>query len=140
MSNDDRSITYSSTRGCPTQKHLSFRTVVMRGLAHDRGLFVPDNFPVVTRDELHSWRSLSYSRLAVEVISKFVMDDEVPRDVLVDIVERSCDAFRSDDVTPLIKVDGHYVLVSFIVISFVRCLWRVSNIARSERERAWGSG
>ncbi len=120
MSNDDKSITYSSTRGCPTQKHLPFRTVVMRGLAHDRGLFVPDDFPVVTRDELHSWRSLSYSQLAVEVISKFVKDDEVPRDVLVDIVSRSCDAFRSHDVTPLIKVDGHYVLVSLFLRSFVR--------------------
>eukprot|EP00567_Pseudictyota_dubia_P014768 CAMPEP_0197457570 /NCGR_PEP_ID=MMETSP1175-20131217/46438_1 /TAXON_ID=1003142 /ORGANISM="Triceratium dubium, Strain CCMP147" /LENGTH=37 /DNA_ID= /DNA_START= /DNA_END= /DNA_ORIENTATION= len=35
------SVTYSSTRGCPSQHDLPFREVVMRGLAHDRGLFVP---------------------------------------------------------------------------------------------------
>lgn len=84
----------------------------MRGLAHDRGLFVPDTIPQVTPDELEQWRSLSYPDLAVEVIAKFVKDDEVPRNVLRDIVHKSCDAFRSEEVTPLVKVNGHYVLVS----------------------------
>lgn len=113
----EKSITYSSTRGCPSQKSISFRSAVMRGLAHDRGLFVPDSFPSVSPEELQSWRKLSYADLAVEVIGKFVKDDEVPRDVLSDIVKRSCGAFRSEDVTPLVKVDGHYVLVSFACFS-----------------------
>lgn len=110
----EKSITYSSTRGCPSQKSISFRTAVMRGLAHDRGLFVPDSFPTVSTEELESWRGLSYAELATEVIGKFVKDDEVPRDVLEGIVKRSCGAFRSEDVTPLVKVEGHYVLVSFM--------------------------
>eukprot|EP00559_Dactyliosolen_fragilissimus_P007470 CAMPEP_0184870238 /NCGR_PEP_ID=MMETSP0580-20130426/36887_1 /TAXON_ID=1118495 /ORGANISM="Dactyliosolen fragilissimus" /LENGTH=518 /DNA_ID=CAMNT_0027372219 /DNA_START=51 /DNA_END=1607 /DNA_ORIENTATION=- len=104
-------ITYSSTRG--TQKNLSFRSVVMQGLAHDRGLFVPDSFPTVTKEELQAWRPLSYSDLAVEVISKFVGEDDVPRANLVDIVKRSCAAFRSDEVTPVIEVNGHHVLELF---------------------------
>jgi threonine synthase len=114
-----KSITYSSTRG--SQKSLSFRHAVMTGLAHDRGLFVPDSFPTVAPDELESWRSLSYHELATEVIGKYVKEDEVPRKVLADIVKRSCGAFRSGEVTPLVKVDGHYVLVSYIysVCSFV---------------------
>jgi len=115
----EKSITYSSTRGCQTQKSISFRSAVMRGLAHDRGLFVPDSFPAVTPDELEGWRGLGYADLATEVIGKFVKDDEVPRDVLADIVKRSCGAFRSDEVTPLVKVDGHYVLVSYNA-AFVR--------------------
>ena len=111
---DAKSITYSSTRGCPTQKSISFRSAVMRGLAHDRGLFVPDSFPTVTTAELESWRGLGYADLAVEVIGKFVKDDEVPRDKLKDIVTRSCGAFRSGEVTPLVKMDGgEYVLVSY---------------------------
>jgi threonine synthase len=84
----------------------------MRGLAHDRGLFVPDSLPTVTPEELESWRKLSYADLAVEVIGKFVKDDEVPRNVLEGIVKKSCGAFRSTDVTPLVKIEGHYVLVS----------------------------
>lgn len=109
----DKSVTYSSTRGCPTQQHLSFRTVVMQGLAHDKGLFVPDVFPTVSSEELESWRNLSYADLAVNVIGKFVKDDEVPREKLVDIVHRSCGAFRSGDVTPLVDVAGHSVLELF---------------------------
>jgi len=87
----------------------------MTGLAHDRGLFVPDSFPTVTAEELESWRSLSYAELATEVIGKYVKEDEVPKDVLADIVGRSCGAFRSKEVTPLVKVDDHYVLVSILL-------------------------
>ena len=72
-----------------------------------------DNY--YTPEELESWRSLSYADLAVEVIAKFVMEDEVPREVLNEIVHKSCGAFRSTEVTPLVKVDGHYVLVSLVV-------------------------
>lgn len=107
------SVTYSSTRGCETQKNISFRDAVMRGLAHDRGLFVPDELPQVTVDEIESWRCLSYADLAVEVIAKFVKEDQVPRANLEDIVKRSCAAFRSKDVTPVIEVGGHAVLELF---------------------------
>ena len=91
---------------------MDFRTVVMTGLAHDRGLFVPDSLPSVTTEEVESWRGLSYSDLAIKVISKFVKEDQVPLDKLTDIVKRSCAAFRHEDVTPVIKVGGHAVLVS----------------------------
>lgn len=107
------SVTYSSTRGCETQKNMSFRDVVMTGLAHDRGLFIPDSFPTVSKEELESWRSLSYSDLAVEVISKFVEEDQVPKKKLADIVKRSCGAFRHNDVTPVKEYDGHYILELF---------------------------
>ena len=106
------SITYSSTRG--GQKNLDFRTVVMTGLAHDRGLFVPDSFPEVTKEELESWRGLSFPDLAVNVISKFVKEDQVPAHKLEDIVKRACAAFRHEDVTPVLKIGGHSVLVSCI--------------------------
>ena len=50
--------------------------------------------------------------MAVEVIAKFVKEDEVPKEILTEIVHKSCGAFRSEEVTPLVKVDEHYVLVS----------------------------
>lgn len=104
------SVTYSSTRG--GQKNLDFRTVVMQGLAHDRGLFVPDEMPSVTKEELRVWRNYSFPELAVEVISKFVQEDQVPAANLKDIVTRACAAFRSPEVTPLVEVGGHHILVS----------------------------
>ena len=106
------STTYSSTRG--GQCNLDFRTVVMTGLAHDRGLFVPDSFPTVGAEELESWRGLDFPGVAVNVISKFVKGDQVPADKLEDIVRRSCAAFRHEEVTPVVTVGGHRVLVSQI--------------------------
>jgi threonine synthase len=113
MTAKSKSVTYSSTRGCETQKNLNFRQVVMTGLAHDRGLFIPDTLPTVSPEELESWRSLSYPDLAINVIAKFVGEDQVPRSVLSDIVKRSCASFRSDDVTPVVEVNGHFVLELF---------------------------
>jgi threonine synthase len=84
----------------------------MAGLAHDGGLFVPDTMPSVTKDELESWRGLSFPDLAVNVISKFVKEDQVPTEILEDIIKRSCAAFRSEEVTPVISIGGHKVLVS----------------------------
>jgi len=103
------SVTYSSTRGGQTS--LSFREVVLQGLAHDRGLFVPDEIPTVSKEELNAWRSLSFADLAVQVLRKFVQDDQIPLNDLQRIVEKSCAAFTHKDVTPVVQVGGHAVLV-----------------------------
>jgi threonine synthase len=108
-SSSSSSVTYSSTRG--GQKGLDFRTVVMQGLARDRGLFVPDRMPSVSPSELESWRALSYADLAFRVIRKFVQDDQVPERKLHEIIHKSCGAFRHQDVTPIVNVNGHAVLV-----------------------------
>jgi threonine synthase len=105
----ESSVTYSSTRG--GQKGLDFRTVVMQGLARDRGLFVPDRMPSVSPSEIEAWRALSYADLAVSVIRRFVSDDQVPERKLREIVHKSCGAFRHADVTPVVNVNGHAVLV-----------------------------
>lgn len=111
MSSPSPSVTYSSTRG--GQSKLDFRTVVMQGLAEDGGLFVPDSIPSVSAAELEGWRSLGYADLAVKVIAKFVGEDQVPETKLREIVHCSCDAFRVEDVTPVVTVGGHKVLELF---------------------------
>ena len=87
------SVTYSSTRG--GQKNLDFRSVVMTGLAHDRGLFVPDTMPVVSKEELEEWSGLGFDDLAVKVISKFVILDRRCKRLLPDPSARSpCSVHR----------------------------------------------
>ena len=106
--------TYSSTRGSP--KGISFEDAVMRGLAPDGGLFVPDALPTVDAATLARWRGLSFPKLAAEVMALFVSADEVPAADL----ERLCDAsyggdvFRHDAVAPVVSVaDSVYVLELF---------------------------
>jgi threonine synthase len=83
----------------------------MQGLASDKGLFVPDSIPTVTPQELEAWQSLSYVDLAIQVIRKFVQDDQIPLERLTHIVQTSCSAFSTPEVTPVVQVGGHAILV-----------------------------
>ena len=112
------SITYSSTRG--QHNHISFRDVVMIGLANDKGLFIPDTVPTVSVEELQSWRTKyqnDFPGLAVAILSKFVKEDQVPYEQLQSIVQRSCASFRHSQVTPVVSVGGHSILVRTIALN-----------------------
>ncbi|GMI15613.1 hypothetical protein TrLO_g15171 [Triparma laevis f. longispina] len=107
------STTYSSTRGSPSQKSISFSKVVMSGLAHDRGLFVPDEIPKIDMTEVETWRNLSYADMSTELLSKYIGSDEIPLSDLRSIVTIALSSFRVPEVTPVVKVGGHYVLELF---------------------------
>jgi threonine synthase len=63
---------YISTRGNAPAK--SFTEILLGGLAPDGGLYLPEQYPQVTRTELDAWRNLSYADLALSVLSKFATD------------------------------------------------------------------
>ncbi len=63
---------YISTRGNAPAK--IFTEILLGGLAPDGGLYLPEQYPQVTRAELDAWRNLSYADLAYAVLSKFITD------------------------------------------------------------------
>jgi len=63
---------YISTRGNAPAK--TFTEILLGGLAPDGGLYLPEQYPQVTRAELDAWRKLSYADLAFAVLSKFATD------------------------------------------------------------------
>ena len=63
---------YISTRGNAPAK--TFTEILLGGLASDGGLYLPEQYPQVTRAELDAWRKLSYADLAFAVLSKFATD------------------------------------------------------------------
>ncbi len=63
---------YISTRGNAPAK--TFTEILLGGLAPDGGLYLPEQYPQVTRAELDAWRKLSYADLAYAVLSKFATD------------------------------------------------------------------
>ncbi len=63
---------YISTRGLAPAK--PFSEILLGGLAPDGGLYLPEEYPQVSRIELDEWRILSYADLAFEVMSKFAPD------------------------------------------------------------------
>ena len=63
---------YISTRGNSPAKN--FTEILLGGLAPDGGLYLPEEYPQVTRADLDSWRNLPYADLAYAVLSKFATD------------------------------------------------------------------
>ncbi|NTV50817.1 MAG: threonine synthase [Geobacteraceae bacterium] len=100
---------YISTRGGISP--ITFKDAVMMGLASDGGLLLPQSYPVITREQLESWRGLSYPELAFEVISRFV--DDIPTGDLKSLINRSYATFTHPDVTPVVKHNGVYILELF---------------------------
>jgi threonine synthase len=76
---------YISTRGQSPEK--TFTEILLGGLAPDGGLYLPKEYPQVSRAELDAWRNLSYADLAYAVLSKFATD--IPADDLKAIISKT---------------------------------------------------
>ncbi|MFA6971266.1 MAG: threonine synthase [Gallionella sp.] len=76
---------YISTRGNAPAK--TFTEILLGGLAPDGGLYLPEEYPKVSREELDAWRNLSYADLAYAVLSRFATD--IPADDLKAIIAKT---------------------------------------------------
>jgi len=102
---------YISTRGCATV--LGFKDAVLAGLARDGGLYVPESWPSLSRDEIAGFRGQSFIEVAKAVLTPFV-DGEIDADVFGGIVEAAYRDFGHPAVAPLVQTGSNeYVLELF---------------------------
>jgi len=94
---------FVSTRGGVEPK--SFEDVILTGLAPDGGLFVPEQIPQFTQQEIASWAGLSYQDLALKVMTPFVAD-AMPETDLKKLIDDSYSTFRHSGIAPLVQT-GH---------------------------------
>ena len=108
---------YISTRG--KSKKLNFSEVLLSGLAPDGGLYLPEKYPLLTKDDLNLMRSMTYSDLAFFIFSKFI--DDIPSSDLKKIVEKTYTKEiygfnrkdqKSEDITPTLKLESNLHLLS----------------------------
>lgn len=78
-------MAYISTRGKQTDKAVSFRKILLEGLASNGGLYVPMPYQFISSRQLRSWRELSYADLALQVLAPYM--DDIPRRDLHDILK-----------------------------------------------------
>ncbi|PLN83228.1 threonine synthase [Aspergillus taichungensis] len=95
---------YLSTRGA--SYGLSFEDVVLKGLASDGGLFIPEEIPSLPANWESEWRDLSFEDLAFQIMSLYVSSSEIPPEDLKDIIKRSYSTFRHPERTPLVELDA----------------------------------
>ncbi|KAK4543507.1 hypothetical protein LTR36_005401 [Oleoguttula mirabilis] len=94
---------YLSTRG--GSYDLSFEDVVLKGLASDGGLFIPEDIPALPSDWQTRWRDYSFEELALEIFSLYISREEIPEQDLKEIIRKSYSTFRATDISPIVTLD-----------------------------------
>lgn len=89
---------------------------MLKGLASDGGLFVPEAIPSLPADWETRWASLSFEDLAFEVYRLYIAPSEIPDADLKELIVRSYSTFRHPDIAPLkelVSDKGLYLLELF---------------------------
>lgn len=69
---------YSTNHNAP---RVNFGEALLQGLAPDKGLYMPENIPTFTAEEIQSFATKTYAQIAYEVFSKFFGAD-IPAETL----------------------------------------------------------
>ncbi len=91
---------YISTRG--EAPSLGFSDALLAGLASDGGLYVPRQWPQMTKKEIRALRGLTYQQAAFEILYRFT-GGEIPAEDFRAMIDEAYATFRHPAVTPLVQ-------------------------------------
>ena len=102
-------MNYISTRGggCP----ISAARAIIKGLATDGGLFVPQAIPSIDKDFIQSLLNLSYQERAKKILSLYLTDFTAQE--IDSCVENAYghNKFDTDKVVPTVQIEGNNYLL-----------------------------
>lgn len=102
---------YVSTRG--DAPPIGFLDAVLAGLAPDGGLYVPERWPVLSREEIAAFAGKPYAEVAADILGRFA-GDSFSRQELREITSEAYADFTHAAVTPLRQLDsGMWILELF---------------------------
>lgn len=102
-------MNYQSTRG-KSGESLSSAQIIKQGLALDGGLFIPDEIPTLTFDEIKALCPLSYPERAAKILSKYLTDYTYD-ELLSDCTAAYCESSFPGGAAPVVKArDGIFSL------------------------------
>lgn len=91
---------FISTRG---GEKLTGARAILKGLAENGGLFVPEKFPQVAGEELLEMLSMGYPERVTKILMKYF--DEYDEGELLKECESAYSKFGGEDPAPLVKID-----------------------------------
>jgi threonine synthase len=97
-------IRYVSTRGGVAP--CGFEDALFAGLAADGGLYVPECWPRLERDELEALQGASYQDVAAQVMAPFV-GEELSAGELRELIGQAYAGFDHDAVAPLRQIGAN---------------------------------
>jgi threonine synthase len=93
---------YVSTRG--EAPPLGFEDTLLAGLAADGGLYVPESWPALSREDWRSLRGLPYADLAARLVSLFA-GEAFDQATLTRLCREAYAGFGHPAVAPLVQLD-----------------------------------
>lgn len=93
---------YLSTRGADTNK--TFTDVLLNGLASDGGLFIPEKWPTLSREDISHLGGVPYADIAYKVTEGFIgdsIDKTTYKNILRDVYQNE---FNHSCVAPLVQI------------------------------------
>jgi len=102
---------YVSTRG--KAPDLNFEEAMLTGLARDGGLYVPEEYPLLSVQQISSFSTKSYEEVAFEIMKPFIgdtfSDDEFKR-----IIKTAYSGFSHRAKCPMVQLsENHFLLELF---------------------------
>lgn len=102
-------VIYRSTRS--NSEPVTASQAILKGLADDGGLFVPDHIPALDKS-LDELAGMTYQQVAYEVMKLFLTD--FTEDELKNCINHAYDSkFDTEKIAPLVKADDAYYLELF---------------------------
>lgn len=102
-------LMYTSTRDA--NEKVTASQAILKGLASDGGLFVPEEIPHLDKS-VEELASMSYQETAYEVMKKFLTD--FTEEELKSCINKAYDSkFDTEEIAPLVNADGAYYLELF---------------------------
>ena len=99
-------MNYISTRDTSAAPHaVPSAQAIKQGLAPDRGLYMPENLPTLTRDDLTALAAMPYERRAAEILSRFLTDYDKDA-LLADCAKAYSDARFPGGAAPIADIGG----------------------------------
>ena len=95
-------IYYSTNHKSPA---VSLKEAILKGMAPDRGLYMPSVIPYITKNRIESFGKMSYPDMAATILSYYLSDD-----IAFKLLERFCHESYNFE-TPLEEVSGSRFLL-----------------------------
>ncbi len=76
---------YSTNHSAPK---VSFRDALIKGQAPDKGLYMPDQIPALSREDLEKFSDKAYYEIAFDIIKRFV-GGEIPENELLKLAQEA---------------------------------------------------
>src|SRR6056297_1588547 len=100
---------YISTRA--NYQAVSAAEAIQLGMVPSGGLFVPQEIPTFTQEEIYKLQHSTYQEIAQQVLAKFLTD--YSREELKQAIQAAYnqDNFAAEEIAPVVKLDeGQYIL------------------------------